>query len=167
MFPNNVKSYSLATNKYSELNKAVKRKPLHQPSGIICKQNIYCIFKETFVHFFSHITQSTTSSCTSLSYLKSIYSECCIIIWHPPSQLITCRITSCRIIESNYIAKYSSSSINYPLKPVGLWNVGLLGVGISSIHCSCLWVLLIWNLFSMVWVWSQDKIGLATFFFVS
>ena len=28
-----------------------------------------------------------------------------------------------------YIAKYSSSPINYPLKPVELWNVGL-----SSIH---------------------------------
>ena len=35
-----------------------------------------------------------------------------------------------RIIESNYIAKYSPSPINYPLKHVGLWNVGLL-----SIHC--------------------------------
>ena len=38
--------------------------------------------------------------------------------------------------ESNYIAKYSPSPINYPLKPVRLWNVGLLGVRLSSIHCT-------------------------------
>ena len=39
----------------------------------------------------------------------------------------------------SYIAKYTSSPIKYPLKPVGLWNVSLLGVGlsISSIHCNC------------------------------
>ena len=30
--------------------------------------------------------------------------------------------------------KYSTSPINYPLKPVGLCNVGLLGIGLSSIH---------------------------------
>ena len=38
-------------------------------------------------------------------------------------------------LESSYIAKHSSRPINYPLKPVELWNVGLLGVGLSSIHC--------------------------------
>ena len=26
--------------------------------------------------------------------------------------------------------------INYSLKPVGIWNVGLLGVRLSSIHCN-------------------------------
>ena len=55
----------------------------------------------------------------------------------PPSQLISCRITNCWIIELNYIAKYSSSPTNYPLKPVGLWNVGSSGVGLSSIQFTC------------------------------
>ena len=63
-----------------------------------------------------------------------IYSECWII-WHPPSQLIRCWIMKCWIIKSNYIVKYSSGPINYPLKPVGLCNIGLLSVGLSSIHC--------------------------------
>ena len=34
-----------------------------------------------------------------------------------------------------YIAKDSSRPIKYPLKPVGLWNVGISGVRLSSIHC--------------------------------
>ena len=55
------------------------------------------------------------------------YSECSIIR-HPPSKLI-------RIIESSYMAKYLSRPINYPLKPITLWNVGLLGLRLSSIHC--------------------------------
>ena len=56
------------------------------------------------------------------TYLQ--YSEC-LIIWHPSSQLIRCRDCELSIIKLNYVAKYSSSPINYPLKPVGL----------SSIHC--------------------------------
>ena len=46
------------------------------------------------------------------------------------SQLIMFQITNCWIIQSNYIAKYSPRPINCPLKPLGLWNVGLLGVGL-------------------------------------
>ena len=38
-----------------------------------------------------------------------------------------CQITNCQIIESNYIAKYSSSPINYPLKPVGLEECLFIG----------------------------------------
>ena len=59
----------------------------------------------------------------------------------PPSQLIRCQITNCRIIESSYITNYSFRPINYPLKPVRLRNVGLLGVGLLNIHCSpVLWL---------------------------
>ena len=45
------------------------------------------------------------------------------------------KVSDYGFFESNYVAKYSSSPINYPLKPVGLWNVSLLAVGLSSIHC--------------------------------
>ena len=75
--------------------------------------------------------------CCSGSFCLDIWWKTgeCSIIRHPPSQLIRCQITNCQIIESNYIAKYSSSPINYPFKPVGLCNVSLLGVRLSSIPC--------------------------------
>ena len=40
----------------------------------------------------------------------------------------------CRIIESSYVAKYSARPINYLLKTVGLWKVGLLGVRLWTIE---------------------------------
>jgi len=55
-----------------------------------------------------------------------------LIIRHPSSQQIWYRIRNCWIVKSNYIAEYSSSPINYPLKPVGLF---LSGVGLSIIYC--------------------------------
>ena len=59
------------------------------------------------------------------------YSECSIIR-HPLSQFKRCQITNCPIIESSYIAKDLSRPIIYPLKHVGLWNVGLLGIGLQA-----------------------------------
>ena len=49
------------------------------------------------------------------------YSKCSIVR-HPPSQLISCQIMNCLIIESNYIGKYSASQINNLVKSVELRN---------------------------------------------
>ena len=86
---------------------------------------LYVFSFQVFFLLFKHLCKGW------VSLIKSPYSECSIF-GHPPSQLISCLVTNCR--ESNYIAKYSPSPIYYPLKPVELWNVGLLGVGLSSIH---------------------------------
>ena len=50
----------------------------------------------------------------------------------PANNMFDSELSDYRVkLDSKILAR----PINYPLKPVGLWNVGLLGVGLSSIHC--------------------------------
>jgi len=120
---------------------------LHCSSGMFWSIDFTLWRKDALCEIFHESIVLCSGRCRRNAQNFSYYSECSII-WHPPSQLIICRITNCQIIESNYVAKYSTSPINYPLRPVGLWNVGLSGVGLSSIH----WVSISWLDLIIIWL---------------